>query len=193
MIAFLGIAASLPAFLTVLASAAKNQSKVALLNQLDEFIRLRKRNFKLKEESPINETKLLLTFIIVNVFSFVGCVINAFFNVPDLFGLYLQYEIFTTTLNVQSFQILAYANAIVNELNALSRIDLNKLNRRGLKKFKANLVNVRGVVEDISNCFQLPILCITFWNFFSVLEDTTLIVIFFLGNFPAGLIGMLKF
>lgn len=192
--AVLGIASALPAFLTVLASAVQNRTKTELLNKIDAFVESRKRRFKLKEDTHLtNHNKLVQAFIFVSFLSFVGSITNALIHVPHFFGLYLQYEIFTITLNVQNFQILTYANMILEELKASNQIDLDKLNRRGLRKFKANLVDIQSMVQEISNCLQLPILCTTFWNFFSVLEDSTLIVIYFLGNYSAGLFGTSMF
>lgn len=180
--------------MTILASTAKTKSKIELRHKIYALKKSREKNLKLREDAQLeNESKLFLTFLVLNLFSFLVVVINAYILDPVSFRLYVLYEISTNTLNVQSFQIYTYANMIVHELDVLSRVDLNKLNLRNLRNFKKCLVLVQEIVDEATNCFNLPILCITVWNFWFVLSNSTCILMFFLGNYSGGLVGIPKF
>lgn len=170
--------------MTVFASATKNQSKIDFLNKLKIYQKSRETNV-----ISMIDWKLFTMFILVNTSSFGCCISNALIRIPALLRFYLQFHIFVFTINLQCFQIFTYANIIIKELKVLSLVNLNEMNAINLAIFNEKIVFLHELVNDVNNCFNLPILLVTFWNFFSILANANWIVLYFFGNRFAGIVG----
>lgn len=158
------------AFSIVFASAVKNRSKVEVQRKLDHRIKSCKNRFELKSVAEpkrwFNENKLSVSFFIITALSFICCISNAIIFVPFMTQFYVEYQIFFITINVQSFQILLFARMAEKELKTLSRVDMEKLSGKSLRKFKDSLMNMFIIISDISDCCNFPMTLVISWNYF---------------------------
>lgn len=116
------------AVLTVLTSAAKNQSKLKIFEKLDNHRKSTNSLTNKVAEVHFRETKLVASFFIVTLLCFFCCILNAFLFVPFMVQFYVEYQIFFITINVQSLQILLFASRIEHALHDLSKVEINGFN-----------------------------------------------------------------
>lgn len=180
-------------FLIVFTSAFKNEQKVKVNEKLVHHKKamrklLKRENYGEASESFSSSTHIFL-FFFIHVCCFVCITLYIMFYLPIYVYVGLQYQFFTNTINVQSFQILLLSKAVENQLKAFCSIDVNRLSDSDLIFFKDRIISVFEIICDTSDCFNLPILFVNLWNFFSVLANLHWIGAFFLGAPNDGLIG----